>query len=455
MTAPLVVLVVDGDERSRLAVAARRLAAETTVIEARTGEDAKRLARERSPDLVLLAAAIAPGAHDVPAALRAEGVRAPIILLPPTEGLDDAIAEVEQLGAAAARRARAEHAAQLERLAEATHLIHAAPSPQAAREATVAALRLVLGAEGTLSSDGTNSVGELSAMELAPPDQTFELVAPDGPRCGTLTLRRQRALELSEVLIASHIARAAALALDRHRLVQAIQATVDARHEIVTIVSHDLRTPVHAFSLGLDALRATVRSDAAAPIYARLDRALRSMRRLLSDLLDVATIQDGTLHLHAAQHAIPALIASVRAGCVEIGAQKALAIAIGDVAQGLLLCDRARIEQALTNLVGNAMKYTERGRVTLSATAEGDAICFEVSDTGIGMDSQVQAHLFERLYQGPGARSGGVGLGLYIVGGIAEAHGGTVAVSSQLGQGSRFFMRIPRTNSSNQIGTAT
>jgi signal transduction histidine kinase len=337
-----------------------------------------------------------------------------------------------------------DHTTQLERLADATHRVHAALTARAALDATVEAARAVLGAEASISIDHTVTVASTGAGEPAAHEQVLELPSPHAPSRGTLTLRRALPFDRAEVLIASQIARATALVLERHRLVDAVHVTANARQEIVTIVSHDLRTPVHAFALGLDALRATVRSEAATPIFARLDRSLRSMRRLLSDLLDVATIQDGALPLHLAAHPIAALLGNVQAGSIEIAKQKGLAIVMGHVASGTLWCDGTRVEQALTNLVGNALKYTERGTVTLSATDEGDALCFEVSDTGIGMDADVRAHLFERLYQGPRARAGGVGLGLYIVRGIADAHGGSVAVTSRPSQGSRFFMRIPQ-----------
>ncbi len=468
----MVVLVVDADEPARRTVVdtARTLSLATTFLEARDPIEAARLAREREPDVVFVDSALVGTSRDVPEALRAAGVRAPIVLLTSTDD-EGALAQLVRAGAIdllpkddlaparlervlrsarrltdaedlaeTAQRALSAHAAQLERLAEATHHIHAATSVRAALEATLDALRIVLGAHASISIDGV----VMGASEPGGFERVLDLPSPHAPSRGTLSLRRAEDFERSEVLIAVQIARATALVLERHRLVSAVHASAKARQDIVTIVSHDLRTPVHAFALGLDALRSTVRNEATLPIFARLDRSLRSMRRLLSDLLDVATIQDGALHLRLAEHEVGALVANVQAGCAEIGRQKGLAILVGEVAPGTLVCDAARIEQALTNLVSNAVKYTRRGTVTISAFDEGDAFAFEVADTGMGIEPEVRAHLFERLYQDTRTGAAGIGLGLYIVRGIAVAHGGGVGVTSTLGEGSRFFVRIPQ-----------
>jgi signal transduction histidine kinase len=338
-----------------------------------------------------------------------------------------------------AARTLGRHAVQLERLAEATHQIHATTTVQGAVLATVEAVRVVLDAHAAITVDGVAT----GAIESARHEHVLPLPSPHAPSRGTLTVGRGTELDRSEILIASQIARATALVLDRHRLSSAVEASLRARQEIVNVVSHDLRTPVHAFSLGIDALRVMARTDATVPVFARLDRSLRSMRRLLTDLLDVASIQDGALQLRPERHSIAAIVANVQAGCVDIARQKGLALVVGEVASGLLVCDGARIEQALTNLVSNALKFTQRGSVTLSAVADHDTIAFEVADTGVGIEPDARERLFERLYQDARTSTGGIGLGLYIVHGIAVAHAGRIFVESVVGQGSRFVLHIP------------
>ena len=108
--------------------------------------------------------------------------------------------------------------------------------------------------------------------------------------------------------------------------------------------------------------------------------------------------------------------------------------------------DQALLQQALHNLVDNAIKYTEKGKVVVRAESRQDEMLFTVSDTGSGIAPIDQPHLFEKFYRGAHAgskRTGGSGLGLAIVKSIADWHGGRVWVESQLGKGSTFYLALP------------
>ena len=108
--------------------------------------------------------------------------------------------------------------------------------------------------------------------------------------------------------------------------------------------------------------------------------------------------------------------------------------------------DRDRLRQVLANLVDNAIKYTPSGgQVTVSAAADGDSIRIDVADTGIGIAAHDLPRIWERLYRGDHSRAErGLGLGLSLVRAIVRAHGGTVDVSTELGRGSTFTIRLPR-----------
>jgi signal transduction histidine kinase len=98
----------------------------------------------------------------------------------------------------------------------------------------------------------------------------------------------------------------------------------------------------------------------------------------------------------------------------------------------------------LSNLLGNAVKYTPRGgRVIVRAARAGDQLAFEVEDTGPGLSAEAQAHVFERFWQAPETAAQGAGLGLYIARGIVEAHGGRIEVESEPGHGALFRFTLP------------
>jgi signal transduction histidine kinase len=114
-------------------------------------------------------------------------------------------------------------------------------------------------------------------------------------------------------------------------------------------------------------------------------------------------------------------------------------------ANGSVLCDRERILQVFSNLIGNAMKFTPRGGTITVGMDRYDSRTarFRVSDTGVGIDPADLPHLFERFQRRRGARRGGTGLGLSIAKAIVAAHGGTIWVHSRAGQGSSFFFTLP------------
>ncbi|MBL0891651.1 MAG: ATP-binding protein, partial [Gemmatimonadaceae bacterium] len=109
-----------------------------------------------------------------------------------------------------------------------------------------------------------------------------------------------------------------------------------------------------------------------------------------------------------------------------------------------LLCDRQRLQQVLSNLLGNAVRFTPAGgRIVLAATMHDDAVRVSVSDTGPGVAPEDVPRLFERYWQAPRLLRAGSGLGLYIAKGIVEAHGGDIGVDSEPGKGAMFWFTLP------------
>lgn len=169
------------------------------------------------------------------------------------------------------------------------------------------------------------------------------------------------------------------------------------------------------------------------------------MQRLIQDLLDVSRIESGTLAVEHTRIGLAQLVVE----CVE--AQRSLAASADlelrvDLPRELpeVLGDRDRLLQVLENLIGNAIKFTgPGGRIGVGASATAGEVLLWVSDTGPGIAAEDLPRVFDRFWQAQKAGRRGAGLGLPIVKGIVEAHGGRVWVESTLGQGSTFLFTIP------------
>lgn len=250
-----------------------------------------------------------------------------------------------------------------------------------------------------------------------------------------------------DLSLAERVARRAALAVENAQLYRLAQQAIQARDDVLGIVAHDLRNP-----LGNILMQATLlRRSGAEPesrsrkLAERIERAATRMNRLIQDLLDVTRLEAGHLSVEHAR---------VSAGQVVFDSaesQKALASSASlelqlDVAQDLpeVWADQERLLQVFENLIGNAVKFSDAGGdVTVGAAPRDGEVLFWVADTGAGIATEDLPRLFDRFWQArkPGRR--GAGLGLPIVKGIVEAHGGRIWVESTPGRGSTFFFTIP------------
>lgn len=223
------------------------------------------------------------------------------------------------------------------------------------------------------------------------------------------------------------------------------------RREFVANASHELRTPVAAIVGVAETLAAGAADDPTArrSFVEILMRHAQRLSRLTADLLDIARLEGGykpRVEVVEVERAVDAVLGtlSAKAADKKITLDKALPPELR------VSAERAAVEQILSNLVDNAIKYTPAGgRVRVSAEARGDKVRLTVADSGPGIPREHQPRLFERFYRVDDARSrdlGGTGLGLAIVKHLALANGGDVAVESDLGQGSRFIVALPKTS---------
>jgi signal transduction histidine kinase len=240
------------------------------------------------------------------------------------------------------------------------------------------------------------------------------------------------------------------LAADNAKLYRQEQQAVRVREQILAIVSHDLRNPVGTILLTTAVLakRGGVVEERRRGLplaLGRIKRAADRMQRLIEDLLDFASIETGRLAITRELHDPGSIIHETLAS-LEAAAQEKHLLLAAKVQPHLppVSCDRDRILQVLSNLVGNAFKATgPGGQITLRVERLGDELWFSVADTGRGISKQDLEHLFERYWRSDDAAYKGSGLGLAIAEGILAAHGGRIWAQSEPGQGATFWFALP------------
>ena len=250
-----------------------------------------------------------------------------------------------------------------------------------------------------------------------------------------------------ERTLAVELARRAALAMDNARLYTAAQAATRARDDVLAIVSHDLRNPIHTIQMSAALLQELYPDPQELLVrqLAVIRRASRRANALIQDLLDVSRIESGTLAVERGPLDAQSLVDDVVVELRPIAEEKQLVLEgawSGPPAE--VPGDRDRLIQAFSNLIGNAVKFTPAaGRIDMTGTVVDGMVEYRIRDTGAGISADHLPHLFDRFWQAKRTGRAGAGLGLFITHGIAEAHGGTLTVESTEGNGSTFIVRLP------------
>lgn len=254
-----------------------------------------------------------------------------------------------------------------------------------------------------------------------------------------------------ELQTAEELARRGALAVENARLFRDAQEAIRARDEFISMASHDLRTPLTTVRLKVARLLRGERDQDLSPEdrilqLEKVEAQVARLVQMMDSLLDVTTISAGRLQLNTEPLDLGAMVQEVgerlgedlaKAGCE-------LRVHVDDRVSGLW--DKLRLEQVITNLISNALKYA-KGKpieITIDSTDE-DRARLVVRDYGIGIAEKDQERMFERFERANADQMvGGFGVGLWIVQRVVEAHGGTVRVSSSMGEGSVFTVELPR-----------
>jgi len=224
-----------------------------------------------------------------------------------------------------------------------------------------------------------------------------------------------------------------------------------AKGEFLATVSHELRTPLNIIVGYTDLLleRAFERPEEQEDALARIQQSSRQLLDLIQSMLDLNRIESGRVALTIEEFPVAGALESLRTGLPANWCKPEVALAWEtNGAPVRMRSDRAKLDIVLRNLIHNALKYTELGSVTVGARADAGQRCvhFTVADTGQGIHPQDLQIIFDMFRQGSNGAppaAGGVGLGLYIAKRLTETLGGTIAVESQRGAGSRFTVTLP------------
>jgi signal transduction histidine kinase len=233
---------------------------------------------------------------------------------------------------------------------------------------------------------------------------------------------------------------------EHKRLEAELRAAIEMRERVLAVVSHDLRNPLGTIQLAMSTMPdGALRDPEAVRRIEIVERATKMMETLICDLLDMATIQTGTLALQFKDEHADAIVREAIDLHAALVQDKGLTLVDETHLGGVRVrCDRARIMQVLSNLVGNAIKFCARGdTIRIRGNADERSLMLEIEDSGPGIPASDMPHLFEQYWSTARGRQRGTGLGLFICHAIVDAHGGHLTVTSTVGVGTSFRLALP------------
>lgn len=270
---------------------------------------------------------------------------------------------------------------------------------------------------------------------------------------------QQRCTEINQTLILNSL-RQQEIAESAEKLNSELMSVSQAKNQFLAAMSHEIRTPLNAIMGFSELLARPAQSDFVRRDYgARIKRHSKLLLRLIDDILDLSKVEAGRLEIEKIEVNLSELLLDTRMAMSQLAEEKGLifSMIIPDELPFTILCDPTRLKQVLTNIIGNAIKFTERGtvEVTISIDPQEKQMHFIVKDSGIGMLPDQMAKIFQPFTQGDATTSrkfGGTGLGLDLSRRLAQALGGNIVLlESQPGIGSIFEITIAIEQGSGQV----
>jgi two-component system, sensor histidine kinase and response regulator len=233
-----------------------------------------------------------------------------------------------------------------------------------------------------------------------------------------------------------------------YRRKQELARAVRVRDDVLAVVSHDLRDPLNVVAMAgsiLEQLGNARQDRQTLEIAGMLQRSVDRMQRMISDLLDMATLRSGRLSISPQHCDVDGLLREAVAAQEPAAVARSMQLSAGTApGTSAVFCDRQRMLQVFSNLVGNAIKFCPAGaRIQVFAEADAGGVRFHVEDTGPGISSEDLPHLFDPYWSAERDRHNGNGLGLYITKGIVEAHGGRIWAENRESGGAAMRFVLP------------
>ena len=252
-----------------------------------------------------------------------------------------------------------------------------------------------------------------------------------------------------DVLFSEEFCSRAALAIDNSIQFARAQAAVRMRDDFVGIVSHDLKTPLQVIDMSANlmlGMRAANSPERTFKLAETIRSASKRMNRLIGDLLDLSRFDAEKFRINVMPEKVSVLFKDVEQAFSALAQSKEITLSFQVQSEDqIVLCDRDRLVQAISNLVSNAIKFTPtKGTVSVVSKDTPESTLISVRDTGCGISEEAIPHVFDRFWQARTFQRGGTGLGLSIVKMMTEAHGGNVSVTSELEKGSVFTLELPK-----------
>lgn len=230
---------------------------------------------------------------------------------------------------------------------------------------------------------------------------------------------------------------------------------IKARDEFLSIASHELKTPLTTMLLKLNSMIHSIKNESLAnfsvpalmKVLENAESQIKLLTTMINDLLNVSLITTGRMHLFRERIDLAEVARQVKENFSEVFREEKYAVKLFNRGSVIGFWDKGRIEQAMTNLVSNAIKYGRSRPIDIQVVSQGKVAKFQIKDRGVGIPRGEQKylfHLFKRV-ENNGEKKKGLGVGLYITNQIAKAHGGAIKVKSVPQMGSVFTMELPLT----------